>query len=256
MLWGPVVLEGRGVPRMGGPTEAERPRNRECPLGKREPGDHGSPRVSSPWKEAARGKGRDKAVPHRNGVRGKGLLSAGWQRKGLTTPERAHRSSPGERVQPGTPVEAPGAAQEERPPRCFLPPLLSLCSGRFPGPPVPVQPSPSRFSPARPNPSRLARGYLQEKASGCRSPMMERRSARDGAGGTGRTAQHGSARLRQETGAGGSAFPPGGGAGRGPRPRTGYVKRSGAAGGGGYAGAERKGRPVRPSVLLSVRLLV
>lgn len=154
-----------------------------------------SPRVSSPWKEAARGKGRDKAVPHRNGVRGKGLLSEGWQRKGLTTPERAHRSSPGERIQPGAPVEAPGAAQEERPPRCFLPPLLSLCSGRFPGPPVPVQPSPSRYSPAQPNPSRSALGYLQEKASGCRSPMMERRSARDGAGGTGRTAQHGSARL-------------------------------------------------------------
>lgn len=46
-----------------GKTGAERPRIPE--------GEH------SPWKEAARGKGRDKAVPHRNGVRGKGLLSEG-----------------------------------------------------------------------------------------------------------------------------------------------------------------------------------
>lgn len=57
---------------MGAPTEEQSPWNGKCPRGKR---DHGSPRVSSPWKEAARGKGRDKAVPHRNGVRGKGLLS-------------------------------------------------------------------------------------------------------------------------------------------------------------------------------------
>lgn len=43
----------------------------------------GRPRVpegeQSPRKEAARAKGRDKAVPHRKGVRGKGLLSEGWR---------------------------------------------------------------------------------------------------------------------------------------------------------------------------------
>lgn len=69
---GSCAARRTGVPRMGAPTEEQSPWNRECPRGKR---DHGSPRVSSPWKEAARGKGRDKAVPHRNGVRGKGLLS-------------------------------------------------------------------------------------------------------------------------------------------------------------------------------------
>lgn len=140
----------------------------------------------------------------------------------------------------------------ERPPRCFLPPLLSLCSGRFPGPPVPVQPSPAQPVPV----PRRARGYLQEKASGCRSPMMERRSARDGAGGTGRTARHGSARLRQETGAGGSAFPPGGGAGRGPRPRTGYVKRSGAAGGRSGGAVPSVRASARPPVCPSARVAV
>lgn len=68
--------------------------------------------------------------------------------------------------------------------------------------------------------------------------------SRDGAGTdrgwTGRTAQLGTARLRQETGAGGSAFPPcGAAAARGADPGPGrYV--NGAAEGGGCAGAERE----------------
>lgn len=133
-------------------------------------------------------------------------------------------------------------------------------------------PPPSPFPPRRhfrfaaaasqPRPRR----YLQEKASGGRSPMAERSGAprpgrtgerghhgaglgwtgrsRDGAGTdrgwTGRTAQLGTARLRQETGAGGSAFPPcGAAAARGADPGPGrYV--NGAAEGGGCAGAERE----------------
>lgn len=62
----------------------------------------------------------------------------------------------------------------------------------------------SRSRPPRPGPAPL-RGYLHEKASGGRSPMV---------------ARHGTARLRQETDENRSAFPPcGGTAGRGPRPR-------------------------------------
>lgn len=44
------------IPRMGAPIEEQGPRNTECPRGKR---DHGSPRASSAWKWAARGKGTE-----------------------------------------------------------------------------------------------------------------------------------------------------------------------------------------------------
>lgn len=122
------------------------------------------------------------------------------------------------------------------------PPPLSLCSRRFPAPAPPLPAGEGVRGP-------LAHGGAQRSAApgahrGTGTPRgwagldgTERGRSR---GWTGRTAQLGTARLRQETGAGGSAFPPcGAAAARGADPGPGrYV--NGAAEGGGCAGAERE----------------
>lgn len=83
------VLWCSEVPRMGASIEQQSPWNRECPRGKPELGDHGSPRVSNPWKEAARGKGRDKAQKWglREGAAVGGLAEEGAHSRGTWAPE-------------------------------------------------------------------------------------------------------------------------------------------------------------------------
>lgn len=235
----------------GHPQGEQGPRGRKRSQGTRVLGGRGSPRAAvAPGrrepKEEAPGLERPPAEKG-CGERPEGSWLA---QEGTTLPEQGALGLRGRRG-----VRARGGAGGERPPRCLPPPgrtpppLLSLCSGRFPGPPSPAQPSPV---PLR------ARRYLQEKASGCRSPMVERggapgdgtdgtdgRTGRGGGGGPGRTAGLGSAPL-------GSGRKPGRAAPhfrraeprrRGARTpaRAGYVERSGAAEGGGCAGAERSG---------------
>lgn len=187
------------------------------------------------------GGGRRKRVP--------GVPEAGEQGEGGAGGRgRGAIASPGGGggSEAGAEAPRPGHGGGSPPPAPFpSPPPLSLC--RFPAP--------------------APRRYLQEKASGGRSPMAER----DGAPGPGRTGERGrrggpgragpglgwtglgwagrgarlgtARRFRQETGAGGSAFPPcGAAAARGADPGPGrYV--NGAAEGGGCAGAEREPEP-------------
>lgn len=201
-----------GARKTGPPTGEQGPWDREYPRGKRVLGGQGSPRVTpAPGKQEPEEGARDKSVPPRKkGVRGVGWgagvvarrpRARSWQRRGIALPERGRWGSVGR----GERVRARGSGGG-----------CGRRSGRrAASPPHPAGPrrrrrhfhfaaTASQGRPSRPlsrpgsvQPSSVplhARSYLQEKASGCRSPMMERGGTDgDGTGRAGRGARLGTA---------------------------------------------------------------